>query len=220
VRECNDQPCPVDCKFEEWGPWSSCSVTCGYGVKRRARPKLEEQYGGKPCEGAGTEEDECSEEVAGCPPGSLTTSKPTTTEAMPAPTSASTPQPPQPPTPEAAAAPARDVAPSPSPDSPSPGPVVVQSSGPAGSNPTPVPAPGSSWSSASASTTKSPTPAAAPAPAPFPSSSGSQQTDGWSSATTAHSGAKRVGPTALATALAPLAAVRLLRLRALEPASP
>lgn len=87
-RECNAQPCPVNCKWEEWGPWSGCSVTCGVGVKRRARPKLEEQYGGKTCTGSGTEDGECIMTGSGCPDIPLTSAPPTThsTTGAPVPT--------------------------------------------------------------------------------------------------------------------------------------
>jgi len=75
-RDCNAQPCPVDCRWEEWNEWSACSVTCGVGVKRRARPKYEEQFGGKTCEGSGTEDSECFEYAAGCPASAMTTKSP------------------------------------------------------------------------------------------------------------------------------------------------
>ena len=50
VRQCNLQPCPVDCKMSTWGGWSKCSAACGGGVQQRAREvERAMKYGGKPC---------------------------------------------------------------------------------------------------------------------------------------------------------------------------
>jgi len=37
MRRCNEQPCPVDCRLNTWGGWSSCSAECGGGVEERMR---------------------------------------------------------------------------------------------------------------------------------------------------------------------------------------
>merc|ERR1719236_85097 len=29
MRSCNNEPCPVDCKQEQWSGWSKCSAECG-----------------------------------------------------------------------------------------------------------------------------------------------------------------------------------------------
>ncbi|XP_071944549.1 uncharacterized protein [Antedon mediterranea] len=45
-------PCPIDCVFAEWNPWSPCSAACNGG--HRSRWRGIEQYdlfGGKPCNG-------------------------------------------------------------------------------------------------------------------------------------------------------------------------
>jgi len=50
VRQCNLQPCPVDCKVSTWSGWSKCSAACGGGVQQRVREvELAMKYGGKPC---------------------------------------------------------------------------------------------------------------------------------------------------------------------------
>eukprot|EP01012_Entosiphon_sulcatum_P049575 TRINITY_DN6820_c0_g1_i6.p1 TRINITY_DN6820_c0_g1~~TRINITY_DN6820_c0_g1_i6.p1 ORF type:complete len:7637 (+),score=112.47 TRINITY_DN6820_c0_g1_i6:5459-28369(+) len=37
AQPCNTQPCPVNCEVAEWGIWSSCSLSCGSGVRNRTR---------------------------------------------------------------------------------------------------------------------------------------------------------------------------------------
>merc|ERR1719171_452749 len=50
VKKCNLQPCPIDCKLEEWTGWSKCSAECGGGVQQRLREvRRAMAYGGKPC---------------------------------------------------------------------------------------------------------------------------------------------------------------------------
>nr|XP_027193633.1 uncharacterized protein LOC113788369 [Dermatophagoides pteronyssinus] len=34
---CNNFECNEGCEYEEWGPWSPCSSSCGYGVQERTR---------------------------------------------------------------------------------------------------------------------------------------------------------------------------------------
>jgi hypothetical protein len=36
-RDCNPQPCAVDCRVSEWTAWSACSKTCGGGEQSRSR---------------------------------------------------------------------------------------------------------------------------------------------------------------------------------------
>jgi len=60
-QECNTQDCPVDCRQSEWGPWSSCSASCGQGTKTRTRITLEfPSNGGQAC-GDCTETAPCQE---------------------------------------------------------------------------------------------------------------------------------------------------------------
>jgi len=53
VKQCNMQPCPVDCKLATWAGWSKCSAECGGGVQQRLREvKVAMKFGGKPCDSA------------------------------------------------------------------------------------------------------------------------------------------------------------------------
>ena len=53
---------PVDGHWSDWGPWTKCTKTCGFGSKVRNRkcddPRPE--YGGKNCSGKSEENTECS----------------------------------------------------------------------------------------------------------------------------------------------------------------
>jgi len=72
---CNSDPCPADCTFFDWNPWSDCSVSCGTGYHTRSRQKILERFGGKPCAEACSEIADCtqSEQVFGCPTTTRTT---------------------------------------------------------------------------------------------------------------------------------------------------
>jgi len=51
VKQCNMQPCPVDCKLATWAGWSKCSADCGGGVQQRLREvKVGMKFGGQPCD--------------------------------------------------------------------------------------------------------------------------------------------------------------------------
>lgn len=59
-KKCGTQPCPVDCKYGEWGDWGDCSVTCGNGTRKHTREvETEAKHSGKACEGEPEEEGEC-----------------------------------------------------------------------------------------------------------------------------------------------------------------
>ncbi|VDD90570.1 unnamed protein product, partial [Enterobius vermicularis] len=53
TRNCNPQPC---CNWGQWGPWSSCSVTCGNGVSIRSR----ECSCSQGCQGESIQEQTCT----------------------------------------------------------------------------------------------------------------------------------------------------------------
>lgn len=43
-------PCSTDCKLSEWSNWSTCSASCGGGVKVRSQWLREKPFnGGRPC---------------------------------------------------------------------------------------------------------------------------------------------------------------------------
>ncbi|KAM9369812.1 adhesion G protein-coupled receptor B2 [Phaethornis superciliosus] len=66
TRTCNNTAtCPVPGVWEEWSPWSLCSVTCGRGARTRTRRCVAAQRGGKGCEGPELQAKPCS--MAGCP---------------------------------------------------------------------------------------------------------------------------------------------------------
>eukprot|EP00932_Pfiesteria_piscicida_P002687 SRR837773.12613.p1 GENE.SRR837773.12613~~SRR837773.12613.p1 ORF type:complete len:313 (+),score=52.74 SRR837773.12613:292-1230(+) len=57
---------PIDCAWDEWGPWSVCSKTCGGGQFRRARRMLRPpKNGGSDCPGVHFAWDVCA--LKACP---------------------------------------------------------------------------------------------------------------------------------------------------------
>ncbi|XP_036371851.1 adhesion G protein-coupled receptor B2 isoform X3 [Megalops cyprinoides] len=66
TRLCNNTAtCPVHGLWEEWSPWSLCSVTCGRGSRTRTRSCVAPQYGGKACGGPEVQSKLCN--IAVCP---------------------------------------------------------------------------------------------------------------------------------------------------------
>jgi hypothetical protein len=60
IADCNTQPCPIDCVFEEWTGWSSCSEECGMGNRTRTRGEsISADHGGEACEGEYEEMEVC-----------------------------------------------------------------------------------------------------------------------------------------------------------------
>ena len=65
-KPCNTETCRIDCKWDSFGAWSSCSKSCGEGEKRRERPRPSPAVnGGKECEGSTTEIESCN--LGNCP---------------------------------------------------------------------------------------------------------------------------------------------------------
>ncbi|KAM7029244.1 adhesion G protein-coupled receptor B2 [Acridotheres tristis] len=66
TRTCNNTAtCPVPGAWEEWSPWSLCSVTCGRGARTRTRLCVASRRGGKACEGPELQAKPCN--IAICP---------------------------------------------------------------------------------------------------------------------------------------------------------
>ncbi|NWS76793.1 AGRB2 protein, partial [Crotophaga sulcirostris] len=66
TRTCNNTAtCPVHGAWEEWSPWSLCSVTCGRGARTRTRRCVAPRRGGKACEGPELQAKPCN--IASCP---------------------------------------------------------------------------------------------------------------------------------------------------------
>ncbi|NXT43231.1 AGRB2 protein, partial [Pelecanoides urinatrix] len=66
TRTCNNTAtCPVHGAWEEWSPWSLCSVTCGRGARTRTRRCVAPRHGGKACEGPELQAKPCN--IASCP---------------------------------------------------------------------------------------------------------------------------------------------------------
>ncbi|NWR93172.1 AGRB2 protein, partial [Furnarius figulus] len=66
TRTCNNTAtCPVAGAWEEWSPWSLCSVTCGQGSRTRTRRCVASWRGPPPCEGPELQAKPCN--IAICP---------------------------------------------------------------------------------------------------------------------------------------------------------
>ena len=68
--------CTAHGGWSDWTPWSSCSVTCGKGIKTRSRSCTNPQpsYGGRQCSGSRRETIECP--FVPCPTTTTTTESP------------------------------------------------------------------------------------------------------------------------------------------------
>ena len=57
---------PVDCSWNTWGQWSTCSVTCGTGSQGRTRTKAQQAAnGGNQCRGSSRDTRNCK--TQNCP---------------------------------------------------------------------------------------------------------------------------------------------------------
>merc|ERR1712062_24627 len=65
-EKCNDFDCPVDCRWNNWSDWTSCSKTCGQGSKNRRREvQTRPRNGGSQCQGLSRQTQSCN--VRDCP---------------------------------------------------------------------------------------------------------------------------------------------------------
>ncbi|XP_078378155.1 SCO-spondin-like isoform X7 [Oculina patagonica] len=63
TRRCNEDPCPVDGKWTDWGDWDLCSVTCAGGTQSRSRTCTNPppRNGGRDCSGESKDVRSCNE---------------------------------------------------------------------------------------------------------------------------------------------------------------
>lgn len=62
-KTCCNEACPVDCIFSDWTDWTSCSSSCGGGIRDRNRQEYQSAAnGGRLCEGGIREDQACSEQ--------------------------------------------------------------------------------------------------------------------------------------------------------------
>ncbi|XP_025103049.1 A disintegrin and metalloproteinase with thrombospondin motifs adt-1-like isoform X4 [Pomacea canaliculata] len=66
-QECQGPACcvPQDGRWNDWGSWSSCSVSCGQGTRTRSRTCNGPNACGRPCEGNNSTEEVCN--LSACP---------------------------------------------------------------------------------------------------------------------------------------------------------
>ncbi|XP_061184992.1 SCO-spondin-like [Saccostrea echinata] len=64
-QTCNTHHCPIDGGFSNWGSWGTCTVTCGGGTQVRTRScsNPTPQYGGAPCSGVTSQNQDCNTQV-------------------------------------------------------------------------------------------------------------------------------------------------------------
>ena len=53
----------VNCTWDEWEAWSTCSASCEGGSQSRYRKRNRELYGGNPCNGSSIETRVCNNET-------------------------------------------------------------------------------------------------------------------------------------------------------------
>lgn len=68
---CLTQACPVNCTWNSWGVFSSCTKSCAGGKQTRSRTKIAAMHGGVECSGEGTETSDCETQKCPGPPYSM-----------------------------------------------------------------------------------------------------------------------------------------------------
>lgn len=65
TKDCNQQPCPIDCRYTTWNDWSPCSKSCrdaaGPGKQSRIRDQEVAKHGGLPCGNPEIQEKVCND---------------------------------------------------------------------------------------------------------------------------------------------------------------
>ncbi|XP_063777220.1 adhesion G protein-coupled receptor B1 isoform X1 [Pseudophryne corroboree] len=61
TRDCFLTQCPVDGKWQSWGPWGGCSATCDGGAQKRERVCYGPFFDGESCPGDAEESKACNE---------------------------------------------------------------------------------------------------------------------------------------------------------------
>ncbi|XP_077968014.1 uncharacterized protein LOC120327058 isoform X2 [Styela clava] len=62
TQNCNEQCCPVDCKWNQWSDWNTCTKTCEKGTQDRTREIAFESFcGGKSCAGSNQDTRFCND---------------------------------------------------------------------------------------------------------------------------------------------------------------
>ena len=64
-RTCTNGECPVDCTWNDWTDWGSCTLTCGRGISVSTRDAKSAEFGGVACAGASQRQLDCN--VDPCP---------------------------------------------------------------------------------------------------------------------------------------------------------
>jgi len=62
TKECHNHSCPINCTWDDWAPWSNCTLSCGAGTRKRNRVQLASaSFGGKECIGGPNDTEVCNE---------------------------------------------------------------------------------------------------------------------------------------------------------------
>ena len=64
-RPCTSGECPVDCTWNDWSDWESCSQTCGREISLSTRDSKGAEFGGQACVGDSQRQVDCN--VDPCP---------------------------------------------------------------------------------------------------------------------------------------------------------